>query len=392
MPESFSKKSWVTPDSPPNLSPTSCSIIGMNWMDPTQSPAGDRMAPIATRINRDYAAFCELLVEADHAQEWLADGSPSIVQWLSARFGIQESFGRRLAKLAKRLQDLPELTKRFATGELSFDAVELLSEVATRENELDLIENAKDRDLHDIARMASRSQPPTIDESADARSAQWLSTQWDLRRQKMRVAGQLTGVGAQIVEDRLVEGAKQIPKNLETGEYDDWDKRMADSLIETCATSSDQSRVPIAVVHAELEALTEPGGTGVSELAGGPVIANEMARMLACDCDVETVIEKGRQPIGIGRKSRKIPGWLRRQVIARDHHCRAPGCGRTVFLQIHHIQSWADLGETELENLILLCWWHHIFIHENGWHITRDPGGRFVFRKPDWTPYLRRPT
>jgi hypothetical protein len=364
----------------------------MNLMHPAQRPAGDRMASIAARINRDYAVFCELLAEADQSQEWLADGSPSIVQWLSARFGIQESFGRRLAKLAKRLQDLPELSKRFDTGELSFDAVELLSEVATAENELDLIEKAKDRDLHDIARIASRAKPPSTGESAEARSAEWLSTQWDLRRQKMRVAGQLTGVGAQIVEDRLVEGAKQIPKNLETGEYDGWDKRMADSLIETCATSGGQSRGPIAVVHADLAALTEPGGPGVSELAGGPVVANEIARLLACDCEVETVVEKGRQPIGIGRKSRKVPGWLRRQVIARDHHCRAPGCGRTIFLHIHHIQSWVDLGETELENLILLCWWHHIFIHEKGWHITRDPDGRFVFRKPDWTPYPPRPT
>lgn len=364
----------------------------MSWIDPSQIPAGDRMGPIAARINASYAEFCQLLAEADRAQEWLADGSPNIIQWLDARFGIQESFGRRLARLVGRLQDLPELSKRFSAGELSLDAVELLSEVATSDTELDLIEAAGGRDLHDIARIASRAKPPTVEDSAKARSAEWFHMQWDLERRKMRLAGELTGVGAQIVEDRLVERAKQIPKNPETGQYDEWEKRLADSLIETSATSGGEASVPTMVVHSDIDALTEPSGLGVSEIARGPVIANEMARMLACDSNVEVAIESGGKPIGIGRKSRKVPGWLRRQVEARDHHCQAPGCGRTVFLQVHHIQHWADGGPTDLDGLVFLCWWHHIFIHEKGWHITRGPDGRFVFRKPDWTPYPPRPT
>lgn len=32
-----------------------------------------------------------------------------------------------------------------------------------------------------------------------------------------------------------------------------------------------------------------------------------------------------------------------------------------------------------------------IFIHEKGWHITRDSGGRFALSMPDWTPYPPRP-
>ncbi|HXV71912.1 MAG TPA: hypothetical protein VEB69_10990 [Acidimicrobiia bacterium] len=61
----------------------------------------------------------------------LADGSPSPQQWLTARFGTDSRMGRRLTRLARRLEDLPELRKRFAVGELSLDVVELLSEVAT---------------------------------------------------------------------------------------------------------------------------------------------------------------------------------------------------------------------------------------------------------------------
>ncbi|HSM44694.1 MAG TPA: DUF222 domain-containing protein [Acidimicrobiia bacterium] len=364
----------------------------MRWIDESQAPAGDRMAPIASRINADYAEFCDLLVEADRAQEWLADGSPNIVQWISARFGIDEAFGRRLARLAKRLQDLPELRKRLAAGDLSLDAVDLLAEVATPDTESELIDEATGRDLHDIARLASREKPPANRDSAEAREAHWFSTQWDLRRQKMRLAGELTGMEAQVVEDRLVGVAKTTPKNPETGRYDDWEKRMADSLFEVCATRDGKAPVPTTVVHADFDALIDPSGPSVSELGSGPVISTEVARMIGCDSALEMVLEREGKPVGIGRRSRNIPGWLRRQVEYRDHHCRFPGCGRTVFLQIHHLEHWADGGKTDFDSLVLLCWWHHIFIHEKGWHVTRDAIGRFVFRKPDWRPYPPRPT
>ena len=364
----------------------------MDRMTSYPGRAGDRMAESATIINAELARFCELLVEADVNQEWLSDGAPNVAQWLTARFGIEGSFGRRLTRLARRLVDLPEISKRFATGELSLDAVELLTEVATPDTEFDLLEEAADGDLGDIGRVVSRIEPPTIEESARERSAEWVSTQWDLRRTRMAINGQLAGMDAQLVEDRLVAAAQQIPKNPETGAYDDWTKRMADGLVEVCATDTDgKAPVPVLTIHAELEALTT-GDEGVAELGSGPVIANETAHMLSCDAEVEAALENEGRIMGVGRKTRQIPGWLRRQVEHRDHHCRFPGCSRTAFGQIHHIQPWSHGGPTDLDNLILLCWWHHIFIHEKGWHITRDLDHRLVFRKPDWTPYPRRPT
>jgi hypothetical protein len=36
-----------------------------------------------------------------------------------------------------------------------------------------------------------------------------------------------------------------------------------------------------------------------------------------------------------------------------------------------------------LENLILLCGFHHRFVHEHGWKIEADPEGRPFFMKPN---------
>jgi hypothetical protein len=71
----------------------------MSWIDASQSPAGDRMGRVATRINQEFATLCELLLEADRAQEWLADGSPTPQQWLVARYGIDPKMGRRLTQI-----------------------------------------------------------------------------------------------------------------------------------------------------------------------------------------------------------------------------------------------------------------------------------------------------
>ena len=349
------------------------------------------MRESASEINRGYATFIELLSEADQAQEWLADGSPDVTQWLNARFAIEPWLGRRLDTIAKRLRDLPELRKRFATGSLSLDAVDILSEVATPDTELDLLDETDGRDLYDLARLASRRNPPNGAQTAAESAADWLSTQWDLHRRMMKLAGELHGTEAQIVEDHLIAKAQQTPKNLETGRYDEWHKRMADALVETCGTTSEgATSLPTMVVHADVSLYEGSTSIDVAELSRGPVISTELAEMLGCDASLESVVRRDGQPIGIGRRSRTVPGWLRRQVEYRDHHCQAPGCGRTAFLQIHHLHGWAFGGSTDLDNLVLLCWWHHRFIHEHGWHITRDQRGRFVFRRADWTPVPER--
>jgi len=55
--------------------------------------------------------------------------------------------------------------------------------------------------------------------------------------------------------------------------------------------------------------------------------------------------------------------------VVRDAGCRFPGCGRTRWLQAHHIEHWAHGGPTALPNLILLCQHHHQCVHEGGWRL-----------------------
>ena len=90
-------------------------------------------------------------------------------------------------------------------------------------------------------------------------------------------------------------------------------------------------------------------------------------------------------PLDVGRATKTIPDHLRRAVIARDRCCRFPGCRqRPAACQAHHVKPRSHGGTTSLNNLILLCAFHHLTaIHRWGWHLTLHPDGTVTAVSPD---------
>jgi hypothetical protein len=126
--------------------------------------------------------------------------------------------------------------------------------------------------------------------------------------------------------------------------------------------------------------------------ADGACLANHAVRRLACDAGLVTILEgdDGAQ-ISIGRKTRAISGSMKRALIRRDQTCRFPGCGNRVFLEGHHLQHWADGGETSLDNLLCLCGYHHRFVHEYGYQIECVSGEDPKFFDRCGRPVLEAP-
>ena len=109
-------------------------------------------------------------------------------------------------------------------------------------------------------------------------------------------------------------------------------------------------------------------------------------RWLACDAQVRGVDEG--HPADAGRSSRTVPEPLRRALLLRDRGCRFPGCGATRHLHAHHVIHWVDGGPTDLANLLLLCGFHHRFVHRAGWQLDPvDPAaGHYRFQPPSGAP------
>ena len=128
------------------------------------------------------------------------------------------------------------------------------------------------------------------------------------------------------------------------------------------------------VLHMDVSTLRAEGERDRSHLSDGTRVSAETSRRLCCDAGV---VRATRGPQGevldMGRRTRSIPPALRRALEIRDGGCRFPGCGIR-FTEGHHIVHWADGGETNLSNLVLLCRFHHRAVHEEGFGVKLLPG------------------
>ena len=116
-------------------------------------------------------------------------------------------------------------------------------------------------------------------------------------------------------------------------------------------------------------------GDGPGVTPDGQVLAARAIQRWACDCTVSRILTRGRSHILDYRyATRSVPVALFRAVVARDRHCRWPGCDRTPdWREAHHLHHWTRHGPTELDNLALFCSRHHHRIHEPNWQPKLDP-------------------
>lgn len=124
------------------------------------------------------------------------------------------------------------------------------------------------------------------------------------------------------------------------------------------------------------------------EIGGGTVVGPEVLDKVACAGSLEMVRDVDGSPLAIGRRSRVIPGRLRRFVLHRDGGCTADGCTSRYRLEAHHVIPWSEGGPTTPENLTTLCWFHHhVVVHGFGYRIDPRLGpGRIRFSNPGHDP------
>ena len=135
------------------------------------------------------------------------------------------------------------------------------------------------------------------------------------------------------------------------------------------------------VVHVSAENLGDvPAGTSntseaVCHIEGVGSIEPATAQKHACDAPLlGAVVDSHGDVLAMGRTRRLVTKTQRRALMIRDGMCRYPGCHQTRHLKAHHVIPWILGGRTDLDNLILLCQWHHTVVHEGGVTIAGNPG------------------
>ncbi|WP_328306440.1 HNH endonuclease signature motif containing protein [Actinomycetospora sp. NBC_00405] len=124
---------------------------------------------------------------------------------------------------------------------------------------------------------------------------------------------------------------------------------------------------------------------GHGTLDSGALVDPHTVRRLACDADIVPIVLGSRsEPLDVGRLQRTVTDAIRRALNLRDGGCAFPSCSRRPRrCHAHHIRYWFHGGPTRLDNLVLLCRFHHQLIHAGHWNVEIHHG-RPWFTPPPW--------
>jgi hypothetical protein len=353
----------------------------------------DELATLASHLYAGTCRWLELVGELDRRGEWT---DCSCAQWLAWRCALLPRAAREHVRVARKLPELPLIHAAFARGELSYSKVRALTRIAEADTEAELLGLARALTAAQLERAVRAHRRVTTEEANDLHDGAYLTTFWN-EDGSLAIYGRLAPEDAAVLlraldaaRDSLWERGKQEergsaepppqPTSAETL------VALADMALASGRGRSGGERYQV-VVHVDADALTTDAGEGGCALDDGPAIAPETGRRLCCDASVVGLSEQNRRAVRISRKTRTIPPALQRALRARDRGCRFPGCENRRFVDGHHVHHWARGGETNLDNLLLLCRRHHRLVHEGGYAVDQhmrfyDPWGRRIPRVP----------
>lgn len=345
---------------------------------------------LAAHIAAATARWLLLIAEFERRRRHWEVGFSDCASWLSWRCSLSPRAAREHLRVARALSAMPKVTAGFLRGQLTYSKVRVLSRIARPHNEEALLTYARHATAAQLERISRAYRGAlSVEDERKAHHERRLSYEWE-EDGSLRLSGRLSPEdGALFV--RALDAAREDaspaaiegdgsaePPVLEPTKASNADTlvAMAEASLASGAQRTGGDRYQL-VVHLE---------DGKAQLDAGPALGPETARRLLCDASIVPIREHDGEPLSVGRKTRTIPGPIRRALRARDRSCRFPGCENHRFTDAHHIRHWRDGGETKLRSLVTLCRRHHRLLHEHGYMIERLAGGGFRFRRPDGTP------
>lgn len=388
-------------------------------------PLPELEVEITTLAGHLAAATCRFLVllaSFDTRDGWGGAGMRSCAHWLSWRCGMSLSTAREHLRVAHAMATLPATTAAFTSGRLSYAKVRAITRVANPATESDLVDIALNAPAAHLDRLVSGLRRATTlaqDDQVAARAEhrhRWEDDGMLLVTVRLAPEDGATYLAAlyavrDALDERRIPADRHDQRNSPAGELpravapaptDQVDSPeqafQATTLVQALvAMAETAAEHPLAegpggpraevVVHVDADVLTAPDpdpaavvplGLARCHLQDGPGLMPQTVRQLACDGGVVLAV-RGQGPapapvLDIGRRTRRPNAAILRALWIRDQGCVHPGCGRRRRLQAHHVVHWAHGGPTALDNLLLLCRYHHRAVHRGDIDVRLDAG------------------
>ena len=299
----------------------------------------------------EHAHHCSVLwfAEVQRRRLFRELGYSSVYQYAHEALGFSKSRTRDFVHLASRLDELPKVKKAMADGDLGYTKAREVVKVATPKTEGTWLK-AAEAPRKELVRQVKRA-----------------------RRAAKVDAGQ-----AELLPDEpTVVAPEELPVRFQVDLTPEQEARRAalvEKLHKLGGAPTDRAELLLEALAALVEAQEcGPRGPRSSGTEGPPVhihvhedkgvikaegrlVGKADAERMRCDA---VICRHGH------RNEATVSPRIRREVLGRDRHrCQSPGCGRTRFLEVHHIVPRNQGGTNDPENLMTLCGSCHRYWHE----------------------------
>ncbi len=381
---------------------------------------GQEIASLSVHLDAATHRLLECIRRFDEACGWQEQGAVSCAHWLAWRLGWDPATAREKVRVARALGMLPAINESLRMAKLSYAKVRALTRVATPQNEAKLLEMALIATGAQLERLCrgyrevldGERMPVPEERSVRQRLLPGGMVKLELVLEPdeadliLRAVERAREVHARDAEPLEAEAPGALAVPAAQGETEAveaagvsaetrWPSR-ADGAVKLAesflagnpVTGTGGERFQV-MVHVDQEVLG-PDGAWAATQEDGTRVSAETLRRVACDCGLVAIGGDG-EALNIGRRARSIPPAIRRALMLRDRGCAFPGCIHTAFLHGHHIEHWLHGGETSLNNLVMLCTFHHHLVHEGGWTVTAGADSVFAFHSPAGTLLAPQP-
>jgi Domain of unknown function (DUF222)/HNH endonuclease len=211
------------------------------------------------------------------------------------------------------------------------------------------------------------------------------------------VGAKLTAVLGGLAKPQNTRVATDMGESVEVDERS-YSQRLHDALGELCDRTLRAGSAPgvggtpaSVIVTVDHETLQRKTGWATTS-DGTPLRAADLLKVAGEAEIIPAVLATSGSILTLGRSRRLASRSQVQALIARDAGCSFPSCDRPPeWCERHHIKEWIDGGHTDLDNLTLLCAYHHHNFEQRGWNCQINHDRLPEWRPPRWIDPDQRP-
>ncbi|MDE0233180.1 MAG: DUF222 domain-containing protein [bacterium] len=299
---------------------------------------------------------------------------------------------RSEVETAVELEELPKTSEGLRDGEIPYENARILAK-ASQEGEIDeteLVGKARTQSPDKFAATVrkyqqQRSEDDGMSRLEHQRSQRFAKIKTDRTDGMTVLYGRFDPITGALLETALSQKMNELWREEDPRARCSPGQKMADALAglvtrEDTGEDGKPPRGPRLLLIADYDVVSRELRNG--RLGDGTPIPVEKIRDLACQSDILPAIFRGMsQPMDLGRSRRAASPAQRIALVARDKNC--VGCGANAnWCQAHHIIPWAVQGNTDLNDMCLLCSRCHHKVHDDRWQVRRKPSGQYYLKPP----------